>query len=74
MAAAEVVIGVTIGVEDGGLTDAEMVEPSDAQALADALVRQIGPDTLSPQDRAADYDRSKSLDAYANLIAELYAR
>ena len=51
-----------------------LVEPSDAQALADALVRQIGPDTLSPQDRAADYDRSKSLDSYANLIAELDAR
>jgi glycosyltransferase involved in cell wall biosynthesis len=51
-----------------------LVDPSDAQALADAIIRQVGPDALGPQDRAADYDRSKSLDAYADLIAGLDAR
>lgn len=48
-----------------------LVDPDDAGALAAAILRQVGPSPLLPNDRAADYDRDKSLSAYADLIAGL---
>ena len=45
-----------------------LVDPADAYALAEAMIRQVGPDALMPADRASAFDRSKSLDAYAHLL------
>ena len=51
-----------------------LVDPGEADALADAIVRQLGPDGVSPAGRAADYDRTRSLRAYAALMAGMESR
>ena len=46
-----------------------LVEPGSAEELAAAMIRQVGPDTVRPGDRASAYDRKVALDAYADLVA-----
>ena len=51
-----------------------LVDPDDPDAMASAILQQMGPRTVPPKDRAKSYDRRASLDAYEGLIAELAAR
>ena len=46
-----------------------LVEPGSVEELAAAILRQVGPDTVRPGDRARAYDRTIALDAYAELVA-----
>ena len=60
-------------VLDGGRYGV-LVDPADPEAMAAAIIRQLGPEAIRPGERAADYDRHRTLDAYASLIGEMGAR
>lgn len=45
-----------------------LVDPGDAEGMAAALLTQTGAEALSPGDRAFDFNREATLDAYAELI------
>ena len=49
-----------------------LVDPADADAMAEAILRQCDPATrIAPGTRAQDFDIRKTLNAYARLFAEL---
>jgi glycosyltransferase involved in cell wall biosynthesis len=51
-----------------------LVDPGDAEQMADAILRQVGPKPVRPGDRARDYDRTSVVHAYTDLIAGPAAR
>jgi glycosyltransferase involved in cell wall biosynthesis len=62
--------GSAAEVLDGGRFGL-LVDPGDAQALADALLVQISNRAVLPGDRAADFSRAASVKAYADLLLSL---
>ena len=50
-----------------------LVDPADAQQMADAILRQVGPAPVLPKDRARAYDRMIALGAYSDVVAGLAA-
>ena len=46
-----------------------LVDPGDAEQMANAILRQVGPEPVLPGDRARDYDRAAAVHAYSDLIA-----
>jgi len=51
-----------------------LVDPGNAEEMAAAILKQIGPDAVLPKDRAYAYDRKVTLTAYADLVAEMMPR
>jgi len=51
-----------------------LVDPGDAEQMAAAILRQLGPEAVLPGDRARQYDRRIALEAYAELVAEVGSR
>lgn len=50
-----------------------LVDPADAEQMAEAILRQVGPSPVLPQDRARAYDRMIALDAYSDVVTGLAA-
>jgi glycosyltransferase involved in cell wall biosynthesis len=46
-----------------------LVDPANAEEMAAAILRQIGPNPVRPASRAKDYDRKATLSAYVDLVA-----
>lgn len=51
-----------------------LVDPGDAEKMAAAIIRQVGPDAVRPGNRAQAYDRTVAMNAYAELISQTGAR
>ena len=49
-----------------------LVDPGNAEEMAAAILKQIGPDAVLPGDRAYAFDRKVTLTAYADLVAEAH--
>lgn len=50
-----------------------LVDPADAEQMAEAILRQVGPSPVLPKDRARAYDRMIALDAYSDVVTGLAA-
>lgn len=61
--------GSAAEVLDGGAYGV-LVDPSDAVAMANAILRQVGPSPVLPGERALSFSRQAALDAYADLLIE----
>ena len=51
-----------------------LVDPGNAEEMAAAILKQIGPDAVLPGDRAYAFDRKVTLTAYADLVAGMTSR
>ena len=51
-----------------------LIDPGNAEEMAAAILKQVGPDAVLPKDRAQAYDRKVTLTAYADLVAGMTAR
>ena len=51
-----------------------LVDPGDAEGMAAAILKQVGPGAVLPKGRAEAYDRKVTLNAYSDLVAGMIAR
>ena len=68
-----VVASLTAGSAEevlGGGTYGVLVDPADPDAIAAALLKQLGPSRILPGQRALDFTRQSAMDAYADLLIE----
>ena len=47
-----------------------LVEPGDPVAMAEAILRQVGPDPIRPGGRSARYDQAKTVSAACAVLVD----